>query len=667
MLCDKDDVTCVSECSKFMSGGMQVETDNLIECDAQGLLDTACNVDDCVLPENVSVNGRQEGVTEHFGNVITESSVNCGDYVDNVHIDDGMVSCELDDSVNYMDSESGFLAHMLDIHEKVRKSGIPNYRGCKIPVFSKINCEYMDRMLHDYHDKQIVELMRYGAPIGYEGAVPNSCQSQVSFVRNHSGANLFPEDIDRYITKERKYKAVLGPFDDNPFSSPIMLSPLNSCPKSDGSRRVIVDLSYPIGDSVNSGISKDMYEGEVCSLTFPRVDDLVERIKEKGSGCALFKMDLKRCYRQLPVCPGDYHLLAYSWKSEIFVDRVLPMGLRSAALICQRLTSAVNYIFSLEGGSSENYLDDFGAAESWDLANEMFQKLREILKLCGLEEAFDKACTPASRMLFLGILFDTIAMTLSISKDRLLEILNLLHKWSDKCYASKKEVQQLIGKLQFVAKCVRPGRLFLSRMLEFLRSMEDGQEVELTSEFRKDISWWSKFLPLYDGVSMMATEEWSSPDSVVSCDACLVGSGGWSNGEYFHVCFPQFIQLQNLHINCLELLTICVCAKLWGKGWKGQRIVVLCDNMVSVEVLNSGRCRDKFMLQCLRELLYWASLYEFEIRAKHIQGVNNRIPDLLSRWNLDIKARVEFLARTEGMRKAECKVTEEYFCFTHDW
>ena len=42
------------------------------------------------------------------------------------------------------------------------------------------------------------------------------------------------------------------------------------------------------------------------------------------------------------------------------------MGLKSAAFICQRLTNAVNWIYSQEGFSAVYYLDDFGAAEIWE-------------------------------------------------------------------------------------------------------------------------------------------------------------------------------------------------------------------------------------------------------------------------------------------------------------
>jgi hypothetical protein len=49
----------------------------------------------------------------------------------------------------------------------------------------------------------------------------------------------------------------------------------------------------------------------------------------------MLKIDLKRAYRQFPICPGDLHLVGFNWNGYLFADRVLPMGLRSSAQICQ--------------------------------------------------------------------------------------------------------------------------------------------------------------------------------------------------------------------------------------------------------------------------------------------------------------------------------------------
>ena len=63
----------------------------------------------------------------------------------------------------------------------------------------------------------------------------------------------------------------------------------------------------------------------------------------------------------------------------------------------------------------------------------------------------------------------------------------------------------------------------------------------------------------------------------------------FSGSEYFHAEFPQFISRLNWDINCLELLAIVVACKLWGHRWRGMQLIVFCDNVCSVSVLNSFR------------------------------------------------------------------------------
>jgi hypothetical protein len=101
----------------------------------------------------------------------------------------------------------------------------------------------------------------------------NGSSFRSSSCRNHTGATYFPEQITSYLIKEASYRAVVGPFKDNPFNDPIALSPLNSVPKKDSSeRRDIVDLSFPEGESVNFCILKDEYLGNRISVSYPKVE-----------------------------------------------------------------------------------------------------------------------------------------------------------------------------------------------------------------------------------------------------------------------------------------------------------------------------------------------------------------------------------------------------------
>ena len=104
------------------------------------------------------------------------------------------------------------------------------------------------------------------------------------------------------------------------------------------------DLSRPVGSSVNDDIPSGIYLDQEFELVYPTVDLIADRVAALGSGCLLFKRDLKRAYRQFPVDARDYPLLGYHWNGHFYFDVVLPMGLRTAAMACQRSTNAVCYL-----------------------------------------------------------------------------------------------------------------------------------------------------------------------------------------------------------------------------------------------------------------------------------------------------------------------------------
>ncbi len=556
-------------------------------------------------------------------------------------------------------------SYLLRAHETVRNAGIPNYLGPRFEVPSALNLKIWDIKLADYHDKQVATFLRYGWPIGAERPFSHSERNP----RNHLGARSFPADVQKYIDKETKLGAILGPFVQNPLSGPLHLSPLNTVPKKGSSeRRVIVDLSYPQGIAVNDAISKDIYEGEPVHLEYPSVDNLAARIRDLGPDCLLFKRDMRRAYRQIPVCPGDLDCLGISWQGQIYVDRVLPFGLRSAAMICQRVTTAVCHVVSQAGFDIINYLDDFGGAQPAENANAAFDTLGSVLYELGLQEAPEKAQAPSPNMEFLGVLFDVKKMEMRITPERLNELSALLDRWASANTATRKELESLIGKLQFVAKCVKPGRLYISRLLAVLRALPKCKRpFRITREAKKDIKWWRMFLRKYNGVSIIGDATWSNPDAVFATDACLSGCGGFSDGEYFHEEFPDFVANQNAHINTLELLTVVVACKLWGKLWQGKRILIRCDNEATVTVINSGRCRDEEMLSLLRELSFQAAIGEFEVKAVHIAGVDNRLPDLLSRRHLGPTHVRQFDKVAKGKGWTRRKVPTGLFGKVYKW
>ena len=216
------------------------------------------------------------------------------------------------------------------IAHEVISSGVPNQFKCRIPLNTTWNIPLLESLLTEYHDKEVIEWLQFEFPMSRSDEFPDPTPAEC----NHQGATMYPEQVDTYLEKEIRMGATIGPFDIPPFLGRIGISPISTRQKRDStSRRIILDLSWPIGESVNDGIDKNHYCGHPIKLTYPTIDTLAKRIFELGKNCRVWKKDLSRAFRICPLCPHDFSLAGMRWRNKLFFDKVMPMGLRSAAYV----------------------------------------------------------------------------------------------------------------------------------------------------------------------------------------------------------------------------------------------------------------------------------------------------------------------------------------------
>ena len=163
-----------------------------------------------------------------------------------------------------------------------------------------------------------------------------------------------------------------------------------------------------------------------------------------------------------------------STKESSTLDCTLCMGSHSSARCCQRVTDAVVFVFTEMGFFAINYLDDLGSAELEDDADKAFAQLQQLLLNFGLKGAFEKSCAPSTVMMFLGIEVKYCFTYNNYSQRKMGRHTESTKKWESKINASKKETQSLAGSLNFACKCVHSGRVYLSRILNFLRTLPDN-------------------------------------------------------------------------------------------------------------------------------------------------------------------------------------------------
>ena len=528
-------------------------------------------------------------------------------------------------------------AFAVSLHQQLCSSRAPNAFSLRLPVYSRLNIAVWRAALVAFHDVVVVDFLEFGWPINY--VLPDAPKP---VNKNHASALLHSTDVNSFIAKEVSLSATAGPFEQNPLSCSLMLSPLLTVPKKEStSRRIVMDLSFPPEQSVNSGIPTDTYLGETYKLRLPGVDALVALVQAFGSGSLLYKKDLRRAYRQLPIDPRDYHFLGYSWNGLIFFDTVFAFGLRTAAMACQRTTNCISFLFAERGFSCTNYIDDFGGCDTPAGACDAFHQLQLLFAELGVESSPEKDSPPATSMIFLGISFDTITMTLSIPASKLQELLVRIRQLLRRKQISYHDLQSLLGLMSFVTACVHPARIFMSSLLNGLRGLRPNQHLVISSEIRADLQWWLQFLARFNGVSIIPPPAYS-PD-VLFTDACLAGVGGHFQNQCFHAPFPAVIpSTQEYNINVKELLAIIVALRLWGPYMQGSRLLLRSDNMDAVLAINNRRSRSPLIQQCLRVIWFICASYDFDLHAEHVPGHLNVAADLLSRWSSDPQASAKF-------------------------
>ena len=77
-------------------------------------------------------------------------------------------------------------------------------------------------------------------------------------------------------------------------------------------------------------------------------------------GTEMAKIDIASAFRLIPVHPDGRYLLGMKWNDQVYIDRQLPFGLRSAPLLFNGYADALEWIIQASGVHHIlHYLDDF--------------------------------------------------------------------------------------------------------------------------------------------------------------------------------------------------------------------------------------------------------------------------------------------------------------------
>ena len=288
--------------------------------------------------------------------------------------------------------------------------------------------------------------------------------------KNKASAYQHPEIVDAYLANEVALGRVAGPFHSPPLPN-LHINSFGVIPKKGQPNKwhPILDMSSPLGSSVNEGINPNDYP-----LQYIRVDDIVKMVSKFGEGALMAKFDVEAAYRNLAVHPSDRYLIGMKWRSMFYVDLALPFRLRSAPYIFNSVADLVEWILLNNYHLPDllHYLDDFitaGPPNSPQCESNLSTASSVCITL-GLPLHPSKKVGPTTCMVTLGIELDSVNHLARLPNDKLTSFLNLLHHWSSHHWCTKRQLQSLIGHLHHAAKVVWPGRAFIRRMINLLHN-----------------------------------------------------------------------------------------------------------------------------------------------------------------------------------------------------
>ena len=362
-------------------------------------------------------------------------------------------------------------------------------------------------------------------------------------------------------------------------------------------------------------------------------------------------IDISNAYRSVNIYPSHVYFQACTWilqgQPKVYLDHCLSFGLKSAPFI---FTKMGDFIVKCLGFNNVtrmvNYIDDFLICAPTEEACQFFMnKFLVELHRFGFSCNKDKIKYPDTKVVYLGIEIDTVNMNLSLPTDKLDNVRDMIKLFATKKVATKLELQRLAGNLSHCSTVIRAGKTFNRRVINIIKYFPlNRRNITLSCEFFADLSWWSAFAKMFNGTGKII--KCDRIDIVIYTDASGLGFGGYVEAPYDYffgiwsnsICIPckhseQGPTFDNVSasISQKELWPILISCKRLATTLRGKNFLIYTDNQSVQSMINSGKSKDIHAMSMLREIFWICFVYNFNLSAKYIKGIENVQADFLSR------------------------------------
>ena len=496
-----------------------------------------------------------------------------------------------------------------------------------------------------HYDEHESTLLITGFTLGFSLHYDGPAYSRTS--GNHRSALQAASIVDRKLLHEVSLGRIAGPFTHPPFND-FQSSPLGLVPKHDpGKFRLIHDLSFPRGDSINVYTSK-----QFTCVQYETLDQVVSLVQECGQGCFIAKADTKDAFRLIPIKPQDYHLLGMTWHGLFYHDKVLPMGSAISCQTFERFSRAVQWIlqqhFAVD--SVTHLLDDFiFVSAHQSVCRNYLLSFEQLSQQLGIPLNQDKRCLPSTCQIVYGIEVDTLKLELRLPVEKIAaKATLLLDRLAKRRTVTLRELQVVIGFLSFCCLAVACGRPFLRRLIQLTRGIRCPHHyVTLTSAARAELLAWNTFLCSFNGKCMFLDHRFLSSDTIkLYTDASSdIGFAAIFGTKW--VAGTRHRSFSSSDITLLELYPLVLLTGIFGCYLANHCIIFMTDNAGVVEIVNKLSSKNHHIMKLVRMLVLSCLKYNILFRSQHVPGYQNIIADHLSRFQIDEAKRAASWLDTE--------------------
>ena len=391
---------------------------------------------------------------------------------------------------------------------------------------------------------------------------------------------------------------------------------------------------------------------EAKSVSFARFTDLVRQARAAGPTGWMFCADGDAWFRQFAVTPFAEDMLYYRHRGEGYHDLREPFGPANAprdAQIMSSIAAAVAPRWFLPerpdlADSLCSYIDDFWAfASSLSDIWLLVWAFLSAFWFLGLGLSFKKFQPPAQTMKILGFVFDLPTQSVRIPDKKIRKALNHLSLVLDSQTTTRKQVERLLGLLQWISAVAFPLRAMLRQSYADLALFPpaDHAPVILHRDTREQLEWWRRTLPELNWrpFDHILGFEHDSITNVTS-DASGEGFGIWWDDVYVQYrwrdCPAPWSALEFAHINTQEAFALVAAAAVLEFELAGRYVRFITDNATVYWAWEKLSSDSRLVMASVRMVARSAIRHKYRWFAGWIGTKDNRLADALSRsqWAL---------------------------------